>query len=134
MILKKIIKSFLRNNFYYLSQKYFVYYYFIHIIEIFSEKIENEVNENLINVLLNNTQTTQFFKNIYTKKIEDLNKIIQEFLAKEGYHKSNNNYGKKDNVTYKNKKNDEVNVNEIEPLIIGEGEENIYNGNNDFNN
>ena len=87
----KIIESFLKNNYNYLAQKYFIYQGFIPIIERFSEKILNEVNENLIKILLSNSQILQLFKNVYSQKIEDLNKIVQEYLRKDGYHTANNN-------------------------------------------
>ena len=124
----KIIESFLKNNFYSISQKYFIYYSFIPIIERFIEKIENEVNENLINILSNNSQIFKLFTEIYTQKIGDLNKIIQEYLNKDGYHKS-------PNVIKIKKNNNEVNVNEIDEIYFGDGEgegEEKENNNNDI--
>ena len=113
----KIIESFLKNNYNYLAQKYFIYQGFIPIIERFSEKIQNEVHENLINILLSNSQILQLFKNVYSQKIEDLNKIVQEYLSKEGYHSPNND-DKECNVIKKEKKDDMINVDEIETLNI----------------
>jgi hypothetical protein len=121
----KIIESFLKNNFHCLAQKYFIYKFFINIIEQFSEKIENEVNENLINVLKNNSQVFDLFKNIYSKKIDDLNKTVQEFLNKEGYHKSNKD-NKKSCVIKKEKKDDIIKVDEIDSISLGEEKENFY--------
>ena len=123
----EIIESFLKNNFCYLAERYFVYHIFIHIIENFSEKIEKEVNENLKIILSNNSLVLQFFKNIYTRKVEDLNEIIEEFLKKEGYHKLNNNSIKKSNIEHIEKKNDMINLDEIDKLTIGEGIDNLFN-------
>ena len=123
----EIIESFLKNNFCYLAERYFVYHIFIHIIENFSEKIEKEVNENLKIILSNNSLVLQFFKNIYTRKVEDLNEIIEEFLKKEGYHKLNNNSIKKSNIEHIEKKNDMINFDEIDKLTIGEGIDNLFN-------
>ena len=121
----EIIESFLKNNFNSLAQKYFVYKFFIKIIEQFSEKIENEVNENLDNVLSKNSQIFNLFANIYSKKIDDLNKTVQEFLNKEGYHKSNNH--KKISYAIKNEKKDDIiNVDEIDSINLGEGKENFF--------
>ena len=122
----KIIESFLKNNFSFFAQKYFIYQYFIPIIEAFSEKIENEVNVNLFSIILNNPQIKQKLKNIYTKKVEDLSVIIKEFLEKEGYHKINNNVEKKCNIIRKENKLDAVNVDEIESLKLEKGIENLY--------
>ena len=121
----KIIESFLKNNFHCLAQKFFIYKFFINIIEQFSEIIENEVNENLINVLNNNSQIFELFKNIYSKKIDDLNKTVQEFLKEEGYHKSNKDI-EKSCVVKKEKKDDIINVNEIDSISLGEEKENFY--------
>ena len=118
----EIIESFLKNNFYNLAQKFFIYHTFINIIERFSEKIENEINQNLISILLNNSRIFYMFTNIYKKKIEDLNRIIIDFLNKENYHKSNNN----DNGIIR--KDDIINLDRIDELnLIDKGEETLYN-------
>ena len=118
----EIIESFLKNNFYNLAQKFFIYHTFINIIERFSEKIENEINENLISILLNDSQIFNMNTNIYKKKIEDLNRIIIDFLNKENYHKSNNN----DNSIIR--KDDIINLDRIDELnLIDKGEETLYN-------
>ena len=120
-----IIESFLKNNFNCLAQKYFIYKFFINIIEKFSEQIENVVNEDLNNVLSKNSQIFDLFTNIYSKKIDDLNKIVQEFLDKEGYHKSNKDK-KISDVIKKEKKDDIINVDEIDSISLGEEKENFY--------
>ena len=121
-----MIESFLKNNFSYLAQKYFIYKFLLNIIERFSELIENEVNENLFNILSNNSQIYGLFKNIYSKKFEDLNEIIQEFLKNESYHKPKND-NKKSYVIKKEKEGFEVNVDEIDSLNLGEDEPNLFN-------
>ena len=98
----------------------------LNIIERFSELIENEVNENLFNILSNNSQIYGLFKNIYSKKFEDLNEIIQEFLKNESYHKPKND-NKKSYVIKKEKEGFEVNVDEIDSLNLGEDEPNLFN-------
>ena len=113
----KIIESFLKNNYNYLAQKYFIYQWFILIIERFSEKIQNEVNENLKKILLSNSQILQLFKTVYSQKIEDLNKIVQEYLRKDGYHRTNNDETEC-NVIKKEKNENMINVDEIETLNI----------------
>ena len=121
----KIIESFLKNNYNYLAQKYFIYQGFIPIIERFSEKILNEVNENLIKILLSNSQILQLFKNVYSQKIEDLNKIVQEYLRKDGYHTANNN-DRECNVIKKEKNENMINGDEIETLNINNDNNNGF--------
>ena len=121
----KIIVSFLKNNLNCLAQKYFIYKFLINTIEQFSEKIENEVNVNLYNVLSKNSEISKLFEDIYSKKIDDLNKTVKEFLNSEGYHKSNKNK----NISYaikKEKKDDIINVDEIDSISLGEDRENFY--------
>ena len=121
----KIIVSFLKNNLNCLAQKYFIYKFLINTIEQFSEKIENEVNINLNNVLSKNSEISKLFEDIYSKKIDDLNKTVKEFLNSEGYHKSN----KDKNISYaikKEKKDDIINVDEIDSISLGEDRENFY--------
>ena len=108
-----------------LAQKYFIYKFLINTIEQFSEKIENEVNANLNNVLSKNSEISKLFEDIYSKKIDDLNKTVKEFLNSEGYHKSNKNK----NISYaikKEKKDDKINVDEIDSISLGEDRENFY--------
>ena len=66
----------MENNFYYVAQKYFIYYIFLDIIEDFSDVVENEVNENIYNLLLNHSNIFDWFKNLYTEKVNNLNEIF----------------------------------------------------------
>ena len=66
---KKIINSFLTDNFNYISQKFIIYYFlFLKIIPL--SKTIKELSNKIIDDLIQN-ESEQFFKSLYTKKFED---------------------------------------------------------------
>jgi len=71
----EIIKRFLTDNFYYISQKYIIYRVIIDTIEKIEEYTENKIDE-IINSIL---KEDDFYKDIFTKKYEDLEKKINSF-------------------------------------------------------
>ena len=66
---KKIINSFLYDNFNYISQKFIIYYFIFSQIIPFSKRIK-ELSNKIIDDLIQN-ESEKFFKNLYTKKFED---------------------------------------------------------------
>ena len=86
-----IIETYLRNNFLYITQKYFIYIIINDIIEGFSEKVEKEINDIIVTILNNEPKIFKLYEEIYQQKIEDLNAIIQKFFNKEGYGGNNKN-------------------------------------------
>ena len=69
---KEIINRFLTDNFYYISQKYIIYRVIIDIIEKIEEYTENKIDE-IVKAFL---KDEHFFKDIFLKKYEDLEKKI----------------------------------------------------------
>ena len=86
-----IIETYLRNNFLYITQKYFIYRIINDIIEGFSEKVEKEINDIIVTILNNEPKIFELYEEIYQQKIEDLNAIIQKFFNEEGYGGNNKN-------------------------------------------
>ena len=74
-----IIETFLKNNFYYLSQKYIIYKVILDAFEQISEKVESFIND-LINNLIHEENPDDLLKKIYFKKSEDLKGRIDNFL------------------------------------------------------
>ena len=80
-----IIENYLKNNFYYLGQKIYIYQFLMEVGELFSEKVRDEVNSYVNNILNNNTKIEHWFEDIYREKIENLKELIQNYYDKEGY-------------------------------------------------
>ena len=84
-----IIETFLKNNFYYLSQKYIIYKVIVDGFEQISEKVKSFIND-LINNLIHEENPDDLLKKIYFKKSEDLKGRIDKFLKiNQIYLKSN---------------------------------------------
>ena len=84
-----IIETFLKKNFYYLSQKYIIYKVILDAFEQISEKVESFIND-LINNLIHEENPDDLLKKIYFKKSEDLKGRIDNFLKiNQIYQKSN---------------------------------------------
>ncbi len=71
----EIIKRFLTDNFYYISQKYIIYRVIIDVIEKIEEYTENKIDE-IVNGFF---KDNNFFKDIFSKKYEDLEGKINSF-------------------------------------------------------
>ena len=84
-----IIRTFLNNNFYYLSQKYIIYRVIVDVFEQISEKVESSIND-LINNLIGKTKPHDLLETIYYKKCEDLKERIDIFLKKNKIIQRNN--------------------------------------------
>jgi hypothetical protein len=74
-----IIRTFLNNNFYYLSQKYIIYRIIVDVFELISDKVESLTND-LIDKLIEEKNSYDLLKEIYYKKCEDLKGRIDNFL------------------------------------------------------
>ena len=81
----KIINHFLKDNFDYIAQRYFLYHLITDIFESFSKDIEDEVNKNIKKIISSDPEVKTWFNNIHQKKIEDLIEIYKQFLPKSGY-------------------------------------------------
>jgi len=84
-----IIKTFLNNNFYYLSQKYIIYRVIVDVFEQISEKVESSIND-LINNLIGKKKPYDLLEIIYFKKCEDLKGRIDNFLKKNRFTQTDN--------------------------------------------
>ena len=71
----EIIKRFLTDNFYYISQKYIIYRVILDTIEKIEDYIENKIDEIIKSFL----KEENFYKDIFIKKYEDLEKKIDSF-------------------------------------------------------
>ena len=87
----EIIKTFLNSNFYCISQKYIIYHFITEVREPLSEKIENSFNKIVEDFLLT-SKVDDLSKDFYCRKMDDLIKIINDYLKVEGYEEKNNNY------------------------------------------
>ena len=86
------ITSFLNDNFYYISQKYIIYRVIADVCEPISERIEQALNQ-LIKDLLSQNNPQDLLEDIYIKKFEDLEEIINGFRDKKNeiYNKKEEN-------------------------------------------
>ena len=84
-----IIETFLNNNFYYLSQKYFIYRVIVDVFEQISEKVESLINE-LIKKIIDEKNRDDLLQKIYFKKSEDLKERIDNFLQNNEIYSTNN--------------------------------------------
>jgi hypothetical protein len=89
---KNNITSFLNDNFYYISQKYIIYRVIADVCEPISERIEQALNQ-LIKDLLSQNNPQDLLEDIYIKKFEDLEEIINGFRDKKNeiYNKKEEN-------------------------------------------
>ena len=76
---RKIIQTFLNNNFYYISQKYIIYRLITDVCEPYSEEIENEINKIVKDILNIDNDANKWFRNSYYKKFEYFKEYINTF-------------------------------------------------------
>ena len=81
----KIIRTFLMDNYYYISQKYFIYRVITDVLEDIVETIEISINR-IIRNWLNQRNPQDILENVYLKKFEDFEKEINKS------HKNNKIY------------------------------------------
>ena len=115
----KIINHFLKDNFDYIAQRYFLYHLITDIFESFSKDIEDEVNKSIKKIISSDPEVKTWFNNIHQKKIEDLIEIYKQFLPKSGYFDDNDkgeNTRKIINNDESYKKEDDINDN-LPPAI-----------------
>ena len=96
-----IIETFLNSNFYFISEKYIIYRLITDVRESLSEKVESQFNKIVLDFLSTN-DANDWSKDIYYRKMEDLIKILNDFLRNDGY-KGDNYKCKKDGYRYNNK-------------------------------
>ena len=82
---KNIINNFLTDNFYYISQKFIIYYLILLKIIPFSHKIKELSNNIIVNLIENESES--LYENLYIKKFEDFEEKIRN-TTKENYFKS----------------------------------------------
>ena len=82
----KIISNYLEGNFCYSAQKVFIYRVLVDNVEQFSEKVENVVNLEIINVLNSSPNINHCFDEIYKKKVENLEETINKFYERYSYN------------------------------------------------
>ena len=80
----KIIETFLNSNFYFISQKYIIYHLITDVRESLSEKVESEFNK-IVSFILSTNDANDWSKELYYRKMEDLIKILNDFLQNDGY-------------------------------------------------
>ena len=105
---KEIIKTFLKANFSYISQKYIIYRVIKDVSETILEYTETSINK-LVKELLNEF-SKDLLKNIYKKKFEDLEGIIN------GHRRNNKIY--------------EVNENDTNETITTSQNQNVFESHN----
>lgn len=71
----KIINNFLTDNFYYISQKFILYYLIFLKIIPFIHEIKELSNNIIVNLIENESES--FYENLYTKKFEDFEEKIE---------------------------------------------------------
>ena len=77
--LKKLITQFLKDNFYYLGQKYIIYKYINILFEYFIEIIEKIILEKIDDILKNDYEINNDYKSIYLKMFEEYEQIVDSF-------------------------------------------------------
>ena len=119
---KDLISSFLKDNFYYVSQKYFIYRIIKDLLEVLSEKIGKNILEKMKKYLSGN-EVIELYKNIYLKILEDFEKEIHQKYRnpKTGKIYDSNSYNFNNNINNSNNFNNNNNMNN-------------RNNNNQFNN
>ena len=79
---KKLISSFLKDNFYYVAQKFFVYVIIKDLIEDLCEKLEEKIFIQMKNYLLKN-EFKDYYHKIYAKVIEEFEEGINKYKSPE---------------------------------------------------
>jgi len=110
----QIIQIYLESKFYYLSQKYLLYRLITDLSEPFSEEVEKEVNK-IVRENLANNEALVCCQELYSYKLEDIDKKFREFIKKGGYKKlenggnnltnNNNNMNTKNDMPMENEDN-----------------------------
>ena len=110
-----IIQTFLNNNFYFIGQKYLIYRLITDVFNSFSNDISRETNNQIGNIINQNNEIKEMFKDIYIKKIEDLLKKCKNFYK--NFLKNDNfiNYEDEDKKGKNNSYNEE-NSSENNPI------------------
>ena len=78
---EKIIKSFCKDNFHYVAQKFLVYRLIKDLFEVFSEKLGENILSN-INKFLSSDEVMKDYMNIYLNIFGEYEKIINEYKNK----------------------------------------------------
>ena len=73
-----IISQFLKDNFYYISQKYLIYRIIKDILEDLLEKLGQKIIEKMNN-FISSEEINSKYKNIYLKIFEDFGKEINKY-------------------------------------------------------
>ena len=94
---ESIIENNLRNNFYYMAQKYFIYQLINEFCDSFSEKVAQKNNE-VVKTILNETETYYFYKDIYRQKFMNLEKKIRKCYINKEYEKMGNTFENENNA------------------------------------
>ena len=100
---RNIIKTFLNNNFYYISQKYIIYRIITDVCEPYSEKIEKEMNKIVNDILSNDNDAQKWFENTYSSKFEDFKEYINTFRNNGKIYENSNNDKNLNNSNFNNK-------------------------------
>lgn len=80
--LKIIISSFLKDNFHYVAQKFFIYNIIKDLIEDLSEKLGEKIFIQMKNFLTSD-EIKSHYHNIYQKAIEEFEEGINKYKSKE---------------------------------------------------
>ena len=94
---ESIIENNLRNNFYYMAQKYFIYQLINEFCDSFSEKVAQKDNE-VVKTILNETEIYYFYKDIYRQKFMNLEKKIRKCYINKEYEKMGNTFENENNA------------------------------------
>ena len=77
--LKQLITLFLKDNFYFLAQKYLIYKYINNLFEDFIEIIEKITLEKIDNILENDYDINNDYQKIYLKIFEEFEKNVDSY-------------------------------------------------------
>ena len=77
--LRQLITHILKDNFYYLAQKYFIYKFINNLFEVHIEIIEKIILEKIDDILENDNEIIKDYKSIYLKIFEKFEKKVDNY-------------------------------------------------------
>ena len=80
---KSSISQFLKDNFYYIAQKYLIYRFIIGLFESFTEQLSQNIYSKMKN-FLSSKEINNDYKEIYSAVFENFEKKINEFRGQNG--------------------------------------------------
>ena len=80
---KKLISQFIKDNFFYVAQKYFIYRLIKDSLETLSEKLGQKISQKMV-IFLSSYEAVDGYKKIYLKVFDDFEKSLNKYRNAKG--------------------------------------------------